>query len=181
MSTKKARKAKTPALRRRTTDVGSHFVTDDPAPDPLDVELDTLTEKQRRFVEEYMTDGNATQAAIRAGYAESGARQEGHRLLTNADVRQAIRRRIAQDGRIATREERQLFFTQTMHDPDVDRSARLRAAELLGKTQGDFVEQVEARSDVHYHITWDDDDEPATTVAAVTRPPKKRVASGRRG
>ena len=34
-----------------------------------------LTNKQARFVEEYLVDLNATQAAIRAGYAEGSARQ----------------------------------------------------------------------------------------------------------
>jgi hypothetical protein len=36
--------------------------------------------------------GNATQAAIAAGYSESGARVEGHRLLTNANIQERIRR-----------------------------------------------------------------------------------------
>lgn len=49
-----------------------------------------MTPKQERFVQEYLIDLNATQAAIRAGYAESGARQEGARLLSNADIVDAI-------------------------------------------------------------------------------------------
>ncbi len=50
----------------------------------------TLTAKQQRFVEEYLIDLNATQAAIRAGYAESGASVEGARLLANAKVAAAV-------------------------------------------------------------------------------------------
>jgi phage terminase small subunit len=49
-----------------------------------------LTAKQQRFVEEYLVDLNATQAAIRAGYAESGASVEGARLLANAKVAAAV-------------------------------------------------------------------------------------------
>lgn len=49
-----------------------------------------LTAKQARFVDEYLIDLNATQAAIRAGYAESGARTEGARLLANADIGASI-------------------------------------------------------------------------------------------
>jgi phage terminase small subunit len=49
-----------------------------------------LTPKQARFVEEYLVDLNATQAAIRAGYSERTARQQGDRLLTNADIGAAI-------------------------------------------------------------------------------------------
>lgn len=49
-----------------------------------------MTPKQQRFIEEYLIDLNATQAAIRAGYAESGARTEGARLLADADIAAAI-------------------------------------------------------------------------------------------
>ena len=49
-----------------------------------------LNEKQRRFVIEYLIDLNATQAAIRAGYSEKTAKVQGSRLLTNADVAQAV-------------------------------------------------------------------------------------------
>lgn len=49
-----------------------------------------LTDKQQRFVEEYLIDLNATQAAIRAGYAEKTANREGSRLLSNVDIQEAI-------------------------------------------------------------------------------------------
>jgi phage terminase small subunit len=45
-----------------------------------------MTPKQQRFVDEYLIDLNATQAAIRAGYAKSGARTEGARLLADANI-----------------------------------------------------------------------------------------------
>jgi phage terminase small subunit len=51
------------------------------------VPLGKLSDKQRRFVLEYMKDLNATQAAIRAGYSEKRQSQAGHRLLTNVNVR----------------------------------------------------------------------------------------------
>lgn len=46
--------------------------------------------KQRRFVAEYLKDLNATQAAIRAGYSPKTAEQQGHRLLRNAEISQAV-------------------------------------------------------------------------------------------
>ena len=49
-----------------------------------------LTPRQQRFVEEYLVDLNATQAAIRAGYAVSGASVEGVRLLGNAKIAEAV-------------------------------------------------------------------------------------------
>ena len=49
-----------------------------------------MTPKQARFVKEYLIDLNATQAAIRAGYAPANANVEGSRLLANANIRDAI-------------------------------------------------------------------------------------------
>ena len=45
-----------------------------------------LSEKQERFVRAYLLNPNATQAAIAAGYSERTAKQQGSRLLTNADI-----------------------------------------------------------------------------------------------
>lgn len=45
-----------------------------------------LKEQKKLFCEEYIVDLNATQAAIRAGYSEDSARQQGSRLLTNDDI-----------------------------------------------------------------------------------------------
>lgn len=52
-----------------------------------------LNAKQEAFVAEYLVDFNATQAAIRAGYSESTARQQGSRLLSHADVQEAVAER----------------------------------------------------------------------------------------
>ncbi len=49
-----------------------------------------LTDKQSTFVQEYLIDLNATQAAIRAGYSEDTARSQGQRLLTNVDIQECI-------------------------------------------------------------------------------------------
>jgi len=49
-----------------------------------------LTPKQQQFVLEYLKDLNATQAAIRAGYAPKDADVQGPRLLGNVGVMEAI-------------------------------------------------------------------------------------------
>jgi len=49
-----------------------------------------ITPKQQRFVDEYLVDLNATQAAIRAGYSAKTAEQQGPRLLGNVGVQAAI-------------------------------------------------------------------------------------------
>ena len=55
----------------------------------------TLTPKQARFVEEYLVDLNATQAAIRAGYSKKTANPQAARLLANVSVADEITRRRA--------------------------------------------------------------------------------------
>lgn len=52
-----------------------------------------MTPKQQRFVEEYLIDLNATQAAIRAGYSAKTAMEQGHQLLQKTSVAEAIERR----------------------------------------------------------------------------------------
>lgn len=53
----------------------------------------TLTDKQKRFCEEYLIDLNATQAAIRAGYSPKTAEQTASRLLRNVKVQEYIAKR----------------------------------------------------------------------------------------
>lgn len=54
--------------------------------------MSKLTDKQRLFVSAYLIDLNATKAAIAAGYAENSAVVTGSRLLTNANVAEAIQK-----------------------------------------------------------------------------------------
>lgn len=49
-----------------------------------------LNPQQERFVREYLTDFNATQAAIRAGYSENSAAVQAARLLTNDKIIEAV-------------------------------------------------------------------------------------------
>ncbi len=49
-----------------------------------------LTAKQRAFVDEYLIDMNATQAAIRAGYSKKTARSVGNENLTKPDIKKVI-------------------------------------------------------------------------------------------
>ncbi|MFU4206721.1 terminase small subunit [Pseudomonas aeruginosa] len=55
-----------------------------------------LTKKQRLFVDEYLIDLNATQAAIRAGYSPRRATEIGYQLLQRPEVAQAIQAAMAE-------------------------------------------------------------------------------------
>lgn len=58
-----------------------------------------MTKKQKLFVEEYMIDLNATQAAIRAGYSPETAQEQGSRLLSNVMVKKEIGKAMAERSR----------------------------------------------------------------------------------
>jgi len=51
-----------------------------------------LTDKQKRFIEEYCVDFNATQAAIRSEYSKKTARQIATNLLSNVYIQEAIQK-----------------------------------------------------------------------------------------
>jgi phage terminase small subunit len=53
-----------------------------------------ITNKRRAFIDEYLKDCNATQAAIRAGYAVKTAYSQGNRLLKIVEVAEEIKRRL---------------------------------------------------------------------------------------
>lgn len=58
-----------------------------------------MTEKQKRFVEEYLIDLNATQAAIRAGYKVDNARQTATENLAKPYISEAIEKALAERSR----------------------------------------------------------------------------------
>ncbi len=67
-------------------------------PDDAEELESELPPNQERFCQEYLKDLNATQAAIRAGYAEKAARQQGSRLLTNAAVKDRVNELLIERG-----------------------------------------------------------------------------------
>lgn len=104
-----------------------------------------FTERQRRFIEAF--EGNGTEAARLAGYTGSDnvLGKTAYDLLRNPKIAQAVKER--QDKRvkslIASREQRQGFWTKVMNDAGAEMRDRLRASELLGKSEADFTEKVE--------------------------------------
>lgn len=68
-----------------------------------------LTDKQKRFVDEYQVDLNATAAAKRAGYSEKTAYSMGQRLLKKVEIQAAIQKRQAKlRGKLEITQERVL-------------------------------------------------------------------------
>jgi len=106
-----------------------------------------LSERERRFVEHFMAGGNATKAAAAAGYSKKTASQIGYRLLRKVQIQRAIAERAQNDPAVWTREDRQRFWTAIASGAARYESAalrdRLKASELLGRSQADFIDRHE--------------------------------------
>ena len=123
-----------------------------------------MTEKQKRFADEYLTDCNATRA-YKAAYPsvkkDSTAAQAGSRMLRNVKVKQYINERLEeiQSKKTADAQEVLEFLTSVMRgEGETEENAeypderpvirkpetrdRLKAAELIGKRYGLFKESV---------------------------------------
>ena len=75
-----------------------------------------LTAKQQRFIDEYLIDLNATQAAIRAGYSKKTAYSIGEQNLKKLEVQKQIQERMAvkEDALIAKQDEVLRYLTAVL-------------------------------------------------------------------
>lgn len=123
-----------------------------------------LTPKQQRFVDEYLIDLNATQAAIRAGYTPTNADVTGPRMLVNVRIAEAVKAR--QLVRADASELNEQWILDRLRE-NVDRAMQAeevkdregngtgeyvyagavanKALELIGKHRGMFVERSETK------------------------------------
>ena len=142
-----------------------------------------LTPKQQRFVEEYLLDLNATQAAVRAGYSAKTADRIGPRLLGNVGVARAIEdatkkraKRAEVDAEYVVRNLREVAERCMQKRPVLnmkgeqvvdeegnakwtfDSKGANRALELLGKHIGMFTDKVDAKIDAEVLFKWDEEE-----------------------
>lgn len=118
-----------------------------------------LTLKQQKFVDYYIKTGNATDAAIKAGYSEKTAAITGHENLRKPNVKQAIdaRNKQLEDERIADIKEIKSFWTTVLRGDGngenewYDVKDRIKASELLAKTTGAFIEKVEHSGEINHN------------------------------
>ena len=75
-----------------------------------------MTEKQKRFCDEYLTDFNATQAAVRAGYSKKTAYSIGEENLRKPEIKEYIEKRMAEKESqlIADQDEVMRYLTAVM-------------------------------------------------------------------
>ena len=109
-----------------------------------------LNTRQKAFCEYYVACGNATEAAIKAGYSKKTAKSIGQRLLTNVDVKTYIKElnKKVKDERIADMKEVKEFWSKTLRDTNAKMQDRLKASEFIAKTNGAFLDKVELKGEV---------------------------------
>ena len=106
-----------------------------------------LTPKQQRFVEEYLIDLNATQAAIRAGYSEKTAQEIGSENLSKPMVAKAIaeaQEKLSNKAQVTVEMVVQGLLNEAKDLSDGStQSARVAAWAHLGKHLGMFKDKLE--------------------------------------
>lgn len=135
-----------------------------------------MTEKQRKFADEYLIDCNATRAAISAGYSEKTAYSQGQRLLKNVEVKTYVEEKMNEvsSDKIATATEVMEYLTSVMRGKSesavlalcgdgcqeviyksADEKERLKAAELLGKRYAIFTDKTQLDENISVTIVDD--------------------------
>ena len=141
-----------------------------------------LNARQKAFCEYYVASGNATDAAIKAGYKEKNARKIGSENLTKMDIKAYVKELMdkAESERIASAEEVLQHLTAIMRgeiqeevvviegNGDYSSSAsiikkqvsakeRIKAAELLGKRHALFTDKTKIEGTLPVMIVGEDD------------------------
>lgn len=110
--------------------------------------IDSLSERMRRFCEEYLVDLNATQAVLRAGYNTEYPNRIAFQLMENPAVRIAIDALRAErtKGQVDVTKDYVLTKIQKamrLAEESGNLTAMLRASELLARHLGMFIERQE--------------------------------------
>lgn len=139
-----------------------------------------LTIKQKRFADEYIISGNATEAAIKAGYSKKTATEVGYENLTKPHIKKYINAHLAdlESSKIATQEEVLQYLTSVVRgeslseeivvegvgdgrseartmDKRPSEKDRIKAAELLGKRYGAWTEKIDMMADLNVNVVTD--------------------------
>ncbi|WP_288531550.1 terminase small subunit [uncultured Secundilactobacillus sp.] len=145
--------------------------------------MQKLTVKQQKFADEYIISGNATQAAIAAGYSQKTAGSVGNENLKKPAISSYIKQRTKaiSNSKIANQQEILQYLTSVLRGEetesvatakgifsgvDVGAKDRLKAAELLGKHTAMWTENRNVNATVGPVKIIDDvpDEDPPTVI-----------------
>lgn len=115
-----------------------------------------LTNQQEIFAQEVVKHGNQSEA-YRVAYPRSRKWKpetvwsESSTMMTHPKVSERVSelRALIERDAIADASERRRFWTETMRNKDGDMKDRLKASELIGRADGDFVERKKIEGDIN--------------------------------
>lgn len=125
-----------------------------------------LTDKQSSFVDEYLKDYNATQAAIRSGYSERTASTSGYKNIKKVEIqeeiekRQEASRKLLQQRFSTDAERARVIMFDIMDSPDSPPAVRLNAAkDFLDRAGFKPVDKqdVNLNGGIEVEVSWIDD------------------------
>jgi phage terminase small subunit len=112
------------------------------------------------FVQEYLVDLNATQAAIRAGYSAKTAALIAHENLTKPNIQEAIQKAQLERAKRLQRTADDVLADIRRIGQKAEETGEfnpaLKAAELEGKYLGMFTEKVESSGEISIKVHWAD-------------------------
>lgn len=131
-----------------------------------------LTLKQKKFADEYLISGNATDAAIKAGYSKKTAYSIAEENLKKPDIKAYIDERLIEldEATIATQKEVLQILTKHARRETVEYNVSkegvivktptsvansIKAAELLGKRYALFTDKQELTQDINVNIAFE--------------------------
>lgn len=123
-----------------------------------------LTDKQKLFIDLYISSLDARQAYIEAfGVGMGTAKTNGYRLLEKPEVREAIDRKLQEikkaNPRILSAEEVLENLTKEAMDENNNTRDKLKAMELLGKYHALFTERIQQESTVNIVVDIEEEEE----------------------
>lgn len=149
----------------------------------IDAELDKLTDKQRRFVYEYIACMKQGEAAIRAGYSAKTANTTGSKLLALGKIRRIVDHLLRERAKACEVDAEKVFafFWGIVNSAMEKTSDKLRAAESCAKYTGGFIDRVEANVKGEVNITRTTYVMPALSMGTPQRAGKAVVAAHKEG
>jgi phage terminase small subunit len=128
-----------------------------------------LNDRQKLFVKYYIATLNAAESARLAGYSPKAAKEIGARLLTKANIAEAIEKGVDKRmekadisaERILDELAKIAFLTPEQLDAlkSIKGGEKMRALELLGKYHTLFTDRIEQSGEVTINVSLEDDDE----------------------
>ena len=109
-----------------------------------------MNERQKKFAEYYAQSGNATAAAISAGYSEKHLHTNVHKLLKYPNVVAYIKQLGAagESERVMTAMQRKCLLSDIARSEKYAVNERLRAIDLLNKMTGEYITKIESSVNV---------------------------------